>query len=95
MVAQYARAEQEMNAVERLDAYTQLPSEAAGITKNDPDSTWPENGAVSFKNVSLAYRPGLPYVLQDVSFEIAPGQKVRFAHASPYHLHTNKPIRLL
>ena len=50
--------------------------EAAPITPNDPPPSWPEKGAISFSHVKLAYRPGLPLVLKDVSFEIKAGEKV-------------------
>jgi ABC-type multidrug transport system fused ATPase/permease subunit len=76
MVAQMARSEQEMNAVERLDHYSMLPSEAARNTPNDPDASWPKNGEITFSNVDLAYRPGLPMVLHDVSFKINAREKV-------------------
>lgn len=77
MVTQMARSEQEMNAVERLDHYGQLTSEAPATTPDDPPASWPEKGAISFNRVNLAYRPGLPLVLKDVSFDIKPGEKVR------------------
>ncbi|CBZ29199.1 p-glycoprotein-like protein [Leishmania mexicana MHOM/GT/2001/U1103] len=35
-----------------------------------------EFGALKLEHVDLRYRPGLPLVLRDVSFAIAPGQKV-------------------
>jgi ATP-binding cassette, subfamily C (CFTR/MRP), member 1 len=76
MVTQMARSEQEMNAVERLDHYGELPMEAAPITPNDPPPSWPEKGAISFSHVDMAYRPGLPLVLKDVSFEVKAGEKV-------------------
>ncbi|KAG8813820.1 hypothetical protein FRC19_002163 [Serendipita sp. 401] len=76
MVTQMARSEQEMNAVERLDHYGKLPSEAAPTTSNDPDQRWPDKGAISFKNVDMTYRPGLPLVLHGVSFDVQPGEKI-------------------
>ncbi|KLO13407.1 multidrug resistance-associated ABC transporter [Schizopora paradoxa] len=76
MVSQYAQNEQNMNAVERILVYVDLPPEGDLKTPNDPPSSWPEQGAVSFKNVKLAYREGLPLVLKDVSFEVKPGEKV-------------------
>lgn len=58
--------------------YTSLPAEAAGITSKDPTPSWPEQGAIKFTAVDLRYRPGLPLVLKDVSFEVRAGEKVRF-----------------
>lgn len=76
MVAQMARSEQEMNAVERLDHYRDLESEAPTHTPDDPDESWPSKGEISFDKVQLAYRPGLPFVLHAVTFKINPGEKV-------------------
>ena len=36
----------------------------------------PGSGSVRFEGVSAAYRPDLPLVLEDLSFSIAPGEKV-------------------
>lgn len=77
MVSQFAQNEQNMNAVERVLHYTELPEEGDALTPNDPPSTWPQNGGISFEDVELAYRPGLPLVLKGVSFDVRPGEKVR------------------
>jgi ATP-binding cassette subfamily C (CFTR/MRP) protein 1 len=37
---------------------------------------WLTHGSVSFSHVSTGYHPDLPPALDDVSFEITPGQKV-------------------
>ncbi len=73
----YAHNEQNFNAVERILHYTELPSEGAATTPNDPAPSWPESGAIEFKDVEMAYRPGLPPVLKGVSFQVKPGEKVR------------------
>ena len=76
MVTQFAQTEQNMNAVERVIVYAELPAEGARTTSDDPPPAWPSKGAVAFRNVGLAYREGLPLVLKDVSFEIRAGEKV-------------------
>ncbi|CCA75566.1 probable ATP-binding cassette transporter protein YOR1 [Serendipita indica DSM 11827] len=76
MVTQMARSEQEMNAVERLDYYGKLPQEAPPTTKADPDQNWPDKGAISFNDVKMAYRPGLPLVLHGITFDVKPGEKI-------------------
>lgn len=77
MVSQFAQNEQNMNAVERILVYTELPAEGLAVTSNDPPPSWPEKGEVKFVNVDLAYRENLPLVLKDVSFDVRPGEKVR------------------
>ncbi|RDX46560.1 multidrug resistance-associated ABC transporter [Lentinus brumalis] len=76
LVTTYAHNEQNFNAVERILHYTELPSEGAATTPNDPPPSWPESGAIEFKDVEMAYRPGLPPVLKGVSFQVKPGEKV-------------------
>jgi ATP-binding cassette, subfamily C (CFTR/MRP), member 1 len=77
MVSQFAINEQNMNAVERIIHYAELPPEAALVTGDEPPKDWPQKGEVQFKDVEFVYRPGLPKVLKGVSFEIRPGEKVR------------------
>ncbi|TCD67438.1 hypothetical protein EIP91_012410 [Steccherinum ochraceum] len=76
LVATYAQNEQNFNAVERVLYYTELPSEGDFTKPTDPPPSWPEKGAISFNDVQMAYREGLPLVLKGVSFDIKPGEKV-------------------
>ncbi|WVW86803.1 hypothetical protein I302_108858 [Kwoniella bestiolae CBS 10118] len=66
-----------MNTVERVQHYTDLPSEAPRQLPSDPlSATWPSEGKIDFKDVSMKYRPELPLVLRDVNFSVAPGEKI-------------------
>jgi ABC-type multidrug transport system fused ATPase/permease subunit len=76
MVQQMAQVEQDMNTVERVLYYGELPQEAAGHTDNDPPPSWPSKGAITFSNVKLRYRPGLPLVLKGLTFSTKPGEHV-------------------
>ncbi|CAL1710985.1 unnamed protein product [Somion occarium] len=76
LVSSYAQNEQNFNAVERILYYTELPSEGDATTPNDPPPSWPDQGAVEFKNVELTYRDGLPLILKGVTFSVKPGEKV-------------------
>ena len=68
------------NAMERLDYYaTQLPSEAPETDEEldvKTEGEWPTKGAVQFSDVCLRYRDNLPDVLNGVSFELKPGEKI-------------------
>ena len=97
LIANYAKTEQELNAVERLANYGNLRGEAPATTKDDPEPSWPQNGMITFKGVSMAYRPGLPKVLHDIDFEVRAGEKVGIVgrtgagkssllQCKPYHL---------
>ncbi|KAJ7284398.1 multidrug resistance-associated ABC transporter [Mycena rebaudengoi] len=76
MVSQFATNEQNMNCVERVITYAELPVESDTVTPEDPPSSWPDRGEITFTNVDMSYREGLPLVLKDVSFSVRPGEKV-------------------
>ncbi|PIL27467.1 ATP-binding cassette transporter [Ganoderma sinense ZZ0214-1] len=76
LVSNYAQNEQNFNAVERILYYTELSSEGKTTTSTDPPPSWPEGGAIEFKDVEMSYRPGLPPVLKGVTFRINPGEKI-------------------
>lgn len=72
----YSQNDQNFNAVERVLYYTELPREGEATMPDDPPLSWPEAGAVEFKDVVMAYRQGLPPVLKGVTFQVKPGEKV-------------------
>lgn len=78
VVRTYTEFENDMNSGERVIFYAlKLPQEAPFVIDNtQPDSDWPRNGEVVFDKVNLAYRPGLPLVLKDLSFKIGSGEKI-------------------
>lgn len=78
LIRTYTQVENEMNSAERLYSYaTNLPEEAPYIiTENTPPPNWPDKGVIDFDHASLAYRPGLPLVLKDVTFETKPMEKI-------------------
>jgi ATP-binding cassette, subfamily C (CFTR/MRP), member 1 len=77
VVSQYATNEQNMNAVERVLVYTDLPHEGSATKPKEVPPSWPDKGGMRYKDVDLAYREGLPLILKKVSFEVEPGEKVR------------------
>ena len=76
MISFFAQCEQNMNAVERVLHYAELPPEEKDRTPNNLAPNWPESGSIVFKDVSLAYREGLPLVLKRINFRIKAGEKV-------------------
>ncbi|XP_052179623.1 ABC transporter C family member 12-like isoform X3 [Diospyros lotus] len=77
VLRQASRAENSLNAVERVGTYMDLPSEAPAIIESKrPSPGWPSLGSIEFKDVVLRYRPGLPPVLHGLSFTISPTEKV-------------------
>ncbi|KAM2799693.1 hypothetical protein COP1_004503 [Malus domestica] len=72
-----SRAENSLNAVERVGSYIELPSEApAVIESNRPQPGWPSSGSIEFEDVVLRYRPGLPPVLHGLSFTVSASEKL-------------------
>lgn len=78
MISLFASSEQNMNAVERVLHYVELPSEGSeSEPAMEPSSNWPAAGEISFRDVKLKYREGLPLVLKGISFDIKAGEKVQ------------------
>ena len=48
------------------------------IDGNTPPMDWPHSGAVTFKNYSTRYRPGLDLILKNISVNVNPSEKVMF-----------------
>ncbi|KAI8815898.1 P-loop containing nucleoside triphosphate hydrolase protein [Fimicolochytrium jonesii] len=63
-------------ALERINGYVHLPVETPDEDYAPVEATWPATGAVSYVDVSLRYRAGLPLVLRNVSFDIKNGERV-------------------
>lgn len=67
-----------MNSSERLLYYrNELDQEAPQeIEATKPPSDWPSRGHISFENIQLRYRPGLPLVLKGLTLEFKAGEKI-------------------
>ncbi|KAF9404130.1 hypothetical protein BGZ94_004348 [Podila epigama] len=77
-VQRLSTLENNMNSAERLVHYINnlVQERPAEKPESKPEPSWPSQGAISFNNVSMRYRPELPRVLRDVSFDIQAGHKV-------------------
>ncbi|KAF6024052.1 ABCC5 [Bugula neritina] len=62
----WLETEAKFTSVERIQGYVNgLASEAPPIIEGrQPNSDWPEEGAITFENVDVRYREGLPLVLK-------------------------------
>lgn len=75
-VRQMAEVENDMNNTERVHHYgTALEEEAPSHIGKLPPA-WPQTGAISFDNVQLRYRPGLPLVLKGITIHIKGGERI-------------------
>lgn len=75
-VRKLTEVENLMTAVERVIAYTKLDSEPGYDVKRLPPEKWPDKGTINFRDISLAYYPGGPQVLRNISLSIKAGAKV-------------------
>lgn len=75
---QTAEVENQMTSVERINEYTDLPSEPALETDADkqPPVEWPSYGAITFDALSMRYTADGAPVLRDLHFHIAAGEKI-------------------
>ena len=69
--------ENEMVSVERVKAYSNLPSEQPNATNFDNKSpNWPTTPSIEFYKVQMRYRPTTELVLKGLSFDIPAGLRV-------------------
>ncbi|KAF9979372.1 hypothetical protein BGZ73_000066 [Actinomortierella ambigua] len=77
LVRLYSEMEMNMNSVERIREYTDLPQEPpATIEGHRPPPGWPHNGEIMVENLVMQYSPEDPPVIRDVSFHVNPREKV-------------------
>lgn len=80
VVRQWVRVENAMNATERIWEYASgksLPMEGDnGKPAVSTPAAWPEQGAITFSDVHMCYRPGLPEVLCGLDLTIKAGEHV-------------------
>jgi ATP-binding cassette subfamily C (CFTR/MRP) protein 5 len=72
-------AETRFTSVERIQVYIEtLKPEQDVITQNKISeiSDWPTRGRISFRDVTMRYRPGLPLALKNITFDISPQEKI-------------------
>ncbi|KAF9156050.1 hypothetical protein BG015_007467 [Linnemannia schmuckeri] len=76
MVRTVSEVQNILVSVERVDEYTQKPTEAPVETGVVLPENWPSQGRIVFKNYCARYREGLDLVIKDISFTVAPTEKV-------------------
>ncbi|KAH3670504.1 hypothetical protein OGAPHI_001019, partial [Ogataea philodendri] len=77
LVRMYSYVEINMNSVERVQEYIEgTPQEPAKVLPQDPVNSWPSEGVIDVKNISIRYAPDLPRVIDDVSFHVNAGEKI-------------------
>ena len=69
-----------MTSVERVVQYNHLDQEAPWVTDVVPPDTWPDQGHISLKDVSLRYPGQESLALRDVTLTVKAREKVRKPH---------------
>lgn len=75
-VRQSAEVENYMTSVERILDYSKIEPEGALESNYQFPKRWPQNGALSFQNVSLTYDSTKDPVLRNLNFDIKGGEKI-------------------
>ncbi|KAF9379864.1 hypothetical protein CPC16_010561 [Podila verticillata] len=77
LVRLYSNNEMNMNSVERVSEYMDLPQEPAAVIEGSrPPAGWPNNGEIEVENLVMQYSPEDPPVIRDVSFHVKPREKI-------------------
>ncbi|KAH7039561.1 putative oligomycin resistance ATP-dependent permease yor1 [Microdochium trichocladiopsis] len=65
-----------MSNTERLLEYTNSLEQEAPLDGEPVRPSWPEHGAIEYKDVQMRYRPGLPLVINGFSLQIRAGESI-------------------
>jgi ABC-type multidrug transport system fused ATPase/permease subunit len=77
LVRVHAEMEMNLNCIERIEEYTILEQEPLAIIEDSrPPPDWPRKGSIQVKDLSIRYAADLPDVLNGISFEVLPHEKV-------------------
>ena len=74
MLRQYASVEIDMNAVERVVEYSNIPIESQD--GDSPPAAWPTQGRLELSDLVVGYAPELGPVLKGLSFSVKSNQRV-------------------
>ncbi|KAN0068424.1 P-loop containing nucleoside triphosphate hydrolase protein [Elaphomyces granulatus] len=75
-IRQLAEVENNMNATERIHYYGTQLEEEAPLHLSQLEPNWPQEGRITFSNVEMRYRPGLPLVLRGLDMDVRGGERV-------------------
>jgi ABC-type multidrug transport system fused ATPase/permease subunit len=76
LIRDWTKAELALISVGRIREYCEIEPEASALTQTELPADWPSAGQVIVDNLTIRYAPGLPKVLDGISFVVNPGEKV-------------------
>ncbi|PYI23139.1 ABC bile acid transporter [Aspergillus violaceofuscus CBS 115571] len=74
----YSTLEMDLNAVERILEYSDIPTEEPPPTSPTtiPPPEWPQTGTITITNLTASYTPTTAPVLHNINLHIAAGQRI-------------------
>ncbi|KAF8476090.1 hypothetical protein BDZ91DRAFT_689962 [Kalaharituber pfeilii] len=66
----------ELNSLERINEYVNLKQETPATPEKQPPASWPTDGDVEVRDLSVRYSDDGPVVLSKVSFNIKPRERI-------------------
>ena len=77
LVRTMSEFEANITSIERIKEYCDIkPEPEWSIEETTPEKAWPTEGRIKFENYFLKYRAELDYVLNNLNFEVNPGEKI-------------------
>jgi len=74
-----SETENHMTSVERVMNYASIEPEPGYSTDALPPEQWPSEGSLTLQDMCLAYLKDAPKILNNISFSVAPKEKVGVA----------------
>lgn len=75
-VRYFNNLEVELNSLERVHEYIQIKQETPATSENQPPASWPTDGDLKVRDLSVRYSEDGPDVLHRISFEIKPRERI-------------------
>ncbi|KAG5191528.1 P-loop containing nucleoside triphosphate hydrolase protein [Tribonema minus] len=77
LVREHALLEMQMNSVERVIEFTQIPQEAPPVVEGRrPPPNWPQHGAIQFTDLTLQYPSATTPVIEGMTFNVEPRTRI-------------------
>ncbi|KAL1852204.1 ATP-binding cassette transporter yor1 [Paecilomyces lecythidis] len=75
-IRQLAEVENDMNSTERVHYYGTELDEEPPLHLTEVEPSWPQQGRITFTDVQMRYREGLPLVLQGLNMDVRGGERI-------------------
>ncbi|KAH2647828.1 hypothetical protein KXW29_004375 [Aspergillus fumigatus] len=75
-IRQFAEVGNNMNAAERIHYYGTSLDQEAPLQLAEVPPGWPEKGRITFSDVQMRYRDGLPLVLKGLTMDVRGGERI-------------------